>query len=150
MLQECLRGGANAGASLLQLHALLAKHADKSAVLALIKDLVKPYRQLPEAHLAVAQAALAANKYDTALTEIREALRIRPDWEAAALFQAQALTSESRAKSLEYMKGFLAANPKAQEVRLNYARQLIGEKIPRSARPVPAPARRHPQNPTSR
>jgi tetratricopeptide (TPR) repeat protein len=110
------------------LHALLAKHPDKNAVLAMVKDLVKPYRQLPEAHFAVAQAALAANKYDAALAEIREALRIRPDWEAAALFQAQALTSESRAKSLDYMKGFLAANPNAQEVRLNYARQLIGEK----------------------
>jgi tetratricopeptide (TPR) repeat protein len=107
---------------------LVAKHPDKNAVLTLVSDLVKPYRQLPEAHFAVAQAALAANKYDAALVEIREALRIRPDWEAAALFQAQALTSESRAKSLDYMKGFLAANPKAQEVRLNYARQLIGEK----------------------
>jgi len=129
LLQEVLAAdGANAGASLMQLHALLAKHADQNAVLALVKDLVKPYAQLPEAHFAVAQAALAANKYDAALAEIREALRIRPDWEAAALFQAQALTSESRAKSLDYMTGFLAANPKAQEVRLNYARQLIGEK----------------------
>jgi tetratricopeptide (TPR) repeat protein len=129
LLQEILSAeGANAGPSLMQLHALLAKHPDKNAVLAMVKDLVKPYRQLPEAHFAVAQAALAANKYDAALAEIREALRIRPDWEAAALFQAQALTSESRAKSLDYMKGFLAANPNAQEVRLNYARQLIGEK----------------------
>jgi len=129
VLQEILSAeGANVGSSLTQLHALLAKHPDKNAVLALVKDLVKPYRQLPEAHFAVAQAALAANKYDAALAEIREALRIRPDWEAAALFQAQALISESRAKSLDYMTGFLAANPKAQEVRLNYARQLIGEK----------------------
>jgi tetratricopeptide (TPR) repeat protein len=129
LLLEILSGeGANVGSSLTQLHALLAKHPDKNAVLALVKDLVKPYRQLPEAHFALAQAALAANKYDAALAEIREALRIRPDWEAAALFQAQALTSESRAKSLDYMKGFLAANPNAQEVRLNYARQLIGEK----------------------
>jgi tetratricopeptide (TPR) repeat protein len=129
LLQEFLSAeGANVGPSLTQLHALLAKHPDKNAVLVLVKDLVKPYRPLPEAHFAVAQAALAANKYDAALAEIREALRIRPDWEAAALFQAQALTSESRAKSLDYMKGFLAANPNAQEVRLNYARQLIGEK----------------------
>lgn len=129
LLQEILSAeSANVGPSLTQLHALLAKHPDKNAVLALVKDLVKPYRQLPEAHFAVAQAALAADKYDAALAEIREALRIRPDWEAAALFQAQALTSESRAKSLDYMKGFLAANPNAQEVRLSYARQLIGEK----------------------
>jgi len=64
----------------MQLHALVAKHPDKNAVLTLVSDLVKPYRQLPEAHFAVAQAALAANKYDAALVEIREALRIRPDW----------------------------------------------------------------------
>src|SRR5882724_304514 len=129
LLEEILASeSTNVGPSLMQLHALVAKHPDKNAVLTLVSDLVKPYRQLPEAHFAVAQAALAANKYDAALVEIREALRIRPDWEAAALFQAQALTSESRAKSLDYMKGFLAANPKAQEVRLNYARQLIGEK----------------------
>ncbi|MGQ0578616.1 MAG: tetratricopeptide repeat protein [Betaproteobacteria bacterium] len=129
LLQEMLAAdGANVGASMMQLHTLLAKHADENAVLALVKDLVKPYPQLPEAHFAVAQAALAANKYDAALAEIREALRMRPGWEAAALFQAQALTSESRAKSLDYMKDFLAANPNAQEVRLNYARQLIGEK----------------------
>ncbi len=129
LLQEILAAeGSNVGPSLTQLHALVVKHPDKNAVLALIKDLVKPYRELPEAHFALAQAALAANKYDAALAEIREALRLRPDWEAAALFQAQALTSESRAKSLDYMKGFLGANPKAQEMRLNYARQLIGDK----------------------
>jgi tetratricopeptide (TPR) repeat protein len=129
LLEEILSSeSTNVGSSLMQLHALLTKHPDKNAVLTLVRDLVKPYRQLPEAHFAVAQAALAANKYDASLVEIREALRIRPDWEAAALFQAQALTSESRAKSLDYMKGFLAANPNAQEVRLNYARQLIGEK----------------------
>jgi tetratricopeptide (TPR) repeat protein len=129
LLEEILSSeSTNVGQSLMQLHALLTKHPDKNAVLTLVRDLVKPYRQLPEAHFAVAQAALAANKYDASLVEIREALRIRPDWEAAALFQAQALTSESRAKSLDYMKGFLAANPNAQEVRLNYARQLIGEK----------------------
>jgi len=129
LLQEMLSAESpNVGPSLTQLHALLSKHPDKNAVLSVVKDLVKPYAQLPEAHFAVAQAALAANKYDAALAEIREALRIRPDWEAAALFQAQALTSESRAKALDYMKGFLGANPNAQEVRLNYARQLIGEK----------------------
>jgi tetratricopeptide (TPR) repeat protein len=129
LLREILAAeGANSGPSLMQLHVLLAKHPDKNAVLALVKELVVPYRQLPEAHYAMAQAALAANKYDAALAEIREALRIKPAWEAAALFQAQALTSSSRAKSLDYMKAFLAANPNAQEVRLNYARQLIGEK----------------------
>ena len=55
-------------------------------------------------------------------------MRSRPDWETGALFQAQILNRESRAKALDYLKTFLDANPKAQEVRLGYARQLINDK----------------------
>ena len=129
LLEEMLAADAGAaGPALLQLHGLLARHADKNAVLTLVKDLTKPYLQFPEAHFTLSQAALAANKYDAALSSIREALRLRPQWEAAALFQAQILARESRPKALDYLKAYLDANPDAQEVRLNYARQLIGEK----------------------
>ncbi|HKB83173.1 MAG TPA: tetratricopeptide repeat protein [Burkholderiales bacterium] len=129
LLQEMLAADAdNIGQSLAQLYPLLAKHADKNAVLVLLKELTKPYRERPEAHLAVAEASLAANKYDAALVEIREAMRLRPDWEAGALFQAQLINRESRVKALDYLKSFLDANPKAQEVRLGYARQLINDK----------------------
>jgi tetratricopeptide (TPR) repeat protein len=129
LLQQMLAAdGSNIGQSLTQLYPLLAKHADKNAILALVKELTRPYREHPEAHLALAQASLAAQKYDAALTEIREAMRARPDWETGALFQAQILHRESHAKSLDYLKTFLAANPKAQEVRLGYARQLINDK----------------------
>lgn len=129
LLQQMLAAdGDNIGQALAQLYPLLAKHADKNAVLALVKELTKPYRERPEAHLAVAEASLAATKVDAALAEIREAMRLRPDWETGALFQAQLLNRESRAKALDYLNAFLAANPKAQEVRLGYARQLINDK----------------------
>ncbi len=129
LLQQMLAAdGDNIGPALAQLYASLAKHADKNAVLALVKELTKPYRERPEAHFAVAEASLAANKYDAALVEIREAMRLRPDWETGALFQAQLLNRESRAKALDFLKAFLAAHPKAQEVRLGYARQLINDK----------------------
>ena len=118
----------NIGQSLAQLYPLLNKHSDKNAVLVLIKELTKPYSDRPEARLAVAEALLAANKYDAALAEIREAMRLRTDWEAGALFQAQLLSRESRVKALDYLKSFLTANPKAQEIRLAYARQLINDK----------------------
>lgn len=129
LLQQMLAAdGDNIGQSLAQLYPLLAKHADKTAVLALVQELTKPYRERPEGHLAVAEASLAANKYDAALAEIREAMRLRPDWEIGALFQAQLLNRESRAKALDYLRTFLGANSKAQEVRLGYARQLINDK----------------------
>lgn len=119
LLQQMLAAdGDNIGQSLTQLYPLLAKHADKNAVLTLVKELTGPYRGRPEAHLAVAEAALAANKFDAALAESREAMHMRPDWETGALFQAQVLNRESRAKALNYLKTFLDANPKAQEVRL--------------------------------
>lgn len=129
LLQQMLAAdGDNIGQSLTQLYPLLAKHADKNAVLALVRELTKPYLERAEAHLAVSEAALGANKFDAALAEIREAMRIRPDWETGALFQAQLLNRESRAKALDYLKSFLDAHPKAQEVRLGYARQLINDK----------------------
>jgi len=129
LLQQMLAAdGDNIGAALMQLYPQLAKHPDKNAVLALVKELTKPYRERPEAHFALAQASLGANKYDAALAEIREAMRLRADWEPGALFQAQLLNRESHAKALDYLKSFLAANPKAQEARLGYARQLINDK----------------------
>jgi tetratricopeptide (TPR) repeat protein len=129
LLQQMLAADGDAiGQSLAQLYPLLGKHADKNAVLALIKELTKSYGARPEAHLALAEASLAANKYDAALAEIREGMRLRPDWEAGALFQAQVLNRESRVKALDFLNAFLAAHPKAQEVRLGYARQLINDK----------------------
>ncbi|MEO8165893.1 MAG: hypothetical protein ABI619_10915, partial [Betaproteobacteria bacterium] len=129
LLQQLLAADSeNIGVALTQLYSMLAKHADKNAVLDLVKELTKPYRDRPEAHLALAQASLGANKYDAALMAMREAMRLRPDWEAGALFQAQILNRESRIKALDYLNAFLASHPKAQEVRLGYARQLINDK----------------------
>lgn len=129
LLKDMLAADAeNVGPALMQLHGLLAKHSDRSAVLALVRELAKPYKQHAEARYVVAQAAHAAGKYDLALSEIREAMQARPDWEAAALLQAQILGRDSRAKALEYLNGFLAANPGAQDARLGYARQLTAEK----------------------
>jgi tetratricopeptide (TPR) repeat protein len=125
----------NAAAGFMQLHTLLAKHPDRNAVLTMLKELAKGYPQLPEAHFAVAQAALSANKYDVATAEIGEALKLRPDWEIGALFNAQILQQrDSNAKAIEYLRGFLQTYPKAREVRANYARLLINNKQLKEAR----------------
>lgn len=128
LLGTILSSSGNIGQALEQLHPSLAGHPDKNAVLAVIKDLTATYRERPEAHLAVAQACVAAGKDSEALAQIREAMNLRPSWETGALFQAQLLNRESRANALAYLTGFLAAHPKAQEVRLAYARQLINDK----------------------
>jgi len=118
----------NVGNNFLQLNTLLARHPDKTAVLQLTQNLAKPYPSLPEAHYGVAQAASSAGQSELALTEIRAALKLRPEWEQAALLQGQLLQRISSTEALAYFQGFLRSQPRAMDVRLNYARLLVTEK----------------------
>ena len=115
----------NVGASFLQLQTLLASHPDKVAVRQLTQDLAKPYPKLPEAHYSIAQAARNAGEDELALTEIRAALLLRPEWEQAALLQGQLLQRTSNAAALAYYQEYLKRHPRAMDVRLNYARLLV-------------------------
>jgi tetratricopeptide (TPR) repeat protein len=118
----------NVGQNFLQLNTLLARHPDKAAVLELTQKLAQPYAPLPEAHFSIAQAAWDAGQGQLALTEIRTALTLRPEWEQAALFQGQLLQRTSNADALAYYQGYLRSYPRAMDVRLNYARLLVTAK----------------------
>lgn len=125
-LEKWLSGNLEqAGQNFLQLSTLVAGHQDKPAVLRLIRTLAERYPTVPEASLAVAQAAWNADDRDTALEASRQALKLRPGWELAALFQAQALQRGSPAEAITYLGEFLKANPGAKDARLNYARMLV-------------------------
>jgi tetratricopeptide (TPR) repeat protein len=116
------------GQGFLQLLPLLGRSTDKDGVLALLQNLAKPYASVPEAHFAVAQAASNAGQNSLALAQAREAVRLRPDWEQAALLQGQLLQKEAPAEALEFYGGYLKQHPKAMDVRLGYARLLVNEK----------------------
>lgn len=118
----------NMGQSFLHLNALLARHPDKAGALALMQSLAKPYPALPEARMSVAQAAFVAGQTALAMSEVREALRLRPDWELAALFHGGLLQQRSAAEAVAYYQEFLALHPRAMEVRLTHARLLVAEK----------------------
>ncbi|HUL40517.1 MAG TPA: tetratricopeptide repeat protein [Burkholderiales bacterium] len=120
--------GQNVGQGFMQLNGLLAKYPDKAAALNLVQSLAQPYPQLAEAHFAVAHAAWSAGEYDLALSEVRKALDLRPEWELAALFQGQILQHTSNKLAADYFHDYLNSYPKAKEVRLNYARLLVVEK----------------------
>ena len=131
-LQQLIARESNPAQALLQLNNLLSRHQDKAAVLALVKEVAKSYPRAPEAHFAVAQAAVGASKLDVAAVEIKEALKLKPDWEAAHLFSAQLIQqSESAAKAQEYLRGAVEQYPKAKDLRLAYARALVnGKQLP--------------------
>jgi tetratricopeptide (TPR) repeat protein len=122
------------GESFLQISSLLARHKDRKAVAELMQKLARPYPEVPEARLAVAQAAWNAGESDRALEESRAALKLRPDWELAALFQAQVLQRRSAGEALAYLAGFLQRFPEAKDARLSYARLLVSEKDYNEAR----------------
>ena len=121
-------GGDSIGQSFLQLSTLLARHKDKPEVLKLMQALAQPYPEVPEARLAVAQAAWNAENQQVSLDEARAALKLRPDWEIAALFVAQVLQRRSNEEALRYLNDFLRDHPKAGDARLNYARLLVATK----------------------
>ncbi len=138
---------AHTGRSFLQLSSLLGRHKDKEAAARLMQALAQPYPEVPEARLAVAQAAWNADEQQLALDEARAALKLRPDWELAALFQAQVLQRRSSAEALQYLDGYLKAHPQAKDARLNYARLLVNEKKFDAAREqFEVLLREHPEN----
>src|SRR5258705_1093597 len=116
------------GNGFMQLNPILARHPDKAAVLQLTQNLAKPYAAVPEAHYSVAQAAWAAGQTPLALAEIRAALKLRADWEQAALFQGQVLQRTSNADALAYYQSYLKSNPRAMDDRLTFARLLVTDK----------------------
>ncbi len=111
-----------------QLARLLAGNPDKQANLRLVRSLAAKYPELAQARLALAQAALAAEDDAVALAEARRARQLRPDWEAAAIFEAQVLQRRSSGLAGAALAAFLEKFPKAREARLSYARLLAGDR----------------------
>ena len=138
---------ANVGPTFLQISSLVARHKDKNSAWELMQALAEPYPQVPEAHLAVAQAAWNADQPEAALNGARAALELRPDWEIAALFQAQALQRRSNSEALAFLAEYLQRYPKAKDVQLNYARLLVAEKnYAEARRQFEALVNEYPQN----
>lgn len=115
-------------ANLLALNRMFARSTDRQAVLQLISKVCAPYAGLAEAHYAIAVAAAAAGAHDRALDEVRQALELRPDWDAAAILEAQIRAQKSPADAIGSLQRFVDRNPNSREARLQLARALVGEK----------------------
>ena len=119
--------GTSPAETFMQLIRSLANVKDKLAGLQLMQRLGADHAGLPQAHLAIAQAALAAERDDLALEEIRKAQALRPDWEAAVLFEAQILQRKSNADAINRLARHLQRYPNSRDIRMNYARALVTE-----------------------
>ena len=134
-MQKLLAKEENRANNFLYLNALLANQKDKAEVLNAITELAAPYPKLPEAHFAIAQAALIADKPSIAQNALNTANKLRPGWELAAQMQGQMLLKDSPDKAITYFQGFLKQYPKADDVRMSYAKTLVSQKRFDEAKP---------------
>jgi tetratricopeptide (TPR) repeat protein len=120
--------GASPENGFMQLNRLLAGNPDKEANLRVVRKLAEQYPDLPNAYFAVSQAALLANNETLALSEIRRASELRPDWDIAAVFEAQILQKKSPEEAIRRLQRYLEKYPDKRDVRLDYARVLVADK----------------------
>jgi tetratricopeptide (TPR) repeat protein len=120
--------GVNLENGFMQLNRLLAANPDKAANLRVVRQLVSKHPQLAQAHFALAQASVSAGDDDAAIAAIRRAGALRPDWELAALLEAQIAQRRSPAAAAKVLGDFVAKNPNSRDARLNYARVLVMDK----------------------
>ena len=114
--------------NLLGLNRMLSRNPDRRAAFAVIERVCRQFSGVAEAHYALAVAAAGAGAFDRARAEGRRALELRPDWDAAALLQAQLLMRVSTDDALAFMQDFVASNPKSRDARTQLARLLVSAK----------------------
>ncbi len=119
---------ANAGRTFTSIYPLVARSPDKSAALDWMIEATRSYPKVAEGHWAVAQAAVAAGKNDLALTEAHRAATLKPDWDAAVVFEAELYLGNDPPKGLALLKKFLDVHPDNKDLRLFYARALLNQK----------------------
>ena len=116
----------------LQLNQLFAQQPDKRAVLALIRQVAKPYPTTPEAHFAVALAAFAAGDdmatASEATAEVDRALELRPDWDRAAILKGEILARQSAAAAIQALEPYVAAHPASKTATGALAQHYVDEK----------------------
>jgi tetratricopeptide (TPR) repeat protein len=111
----------------MQLNKLLSNHGNKEAVLKLIRQLAVRYPDLPEAHFAVSQAAWVAKQPKLAAEAMQQALKLRPEWEMAAVHQGQILQKIGKDKASSFYEQYLDQFSRANDVRIAYIRMLMEE-----------------------
>ncbi len=120
--------------NLIQTYQMLASYPDKAAALSIMRDIAASYPEKAESHWAVAQMSRYAGEDELALSEVRSARNIRPEWDMAASLEAQILQKKAPQESLEILRAYIKKYPDASELRLQYARLLLEQKQFESSR----------------
>jgi len=106
--------------------AVLGRQQDRVAAVKVMRTLVDKDIDNAHAHFALAYLAVRTDDLDVAVGSATEALRLKPDWDEAALFKAGILVSQKdNVKAQAFYEKYLADHHDSVKVRLNYARYLV-------------------------
>ncbi len=132
----------------MQINKLLSRHENREETLKLVQKLAASYADLPEAHFAVSQAAWAANQLELASDAMKRALKLRPDWEMAAIHQGRILQQIANTEALTFYEQYLDKFPRANDMRIAYIRMLMeGKDFNRAREQFQKLERENPSNP---
>ncbi len=138
----------SAASGFLQINRFLSPNPDRVANLALVRRLASRFPELPQAYFAVAQAASVLSDDALALESVRRAGQLRPEWDLAAIFEAQLLQPKLPLEAQARLAGYIKSYPGSREAGLNYARLLVlDKKLPEARAQFQAMLKDFPGNP---
>ncbi|BBO59445.1 tetratricopeptide repeat protein [Mycoavidus sp. B2-EB] len=114
------------GEAILALQLLIARGPSQLNGLNLLLALLKKELTRPEAHFALARQQLLLNDSAKAWASLRQALALKPDYEAAALLLAQ-LGPTQRQQAIELMRDFAQKNPKSRNAHIALAQLYLAD-----------------------
>lgn len=128
LLRDVLAKASSKPIAFSQTASTLMRSPNRSEALAVMQHLAADYPNIPEAHLSVAQLALAAGNGELAVQEARTSAQLYPAAPATVVLTAQYLQASAPNEAEAVLTGFLRRDAKSVEVRMGYARFLIGQK----------------------
>lgn len=117
---------ARRGQAILELQQMIARSPERATGIDSLRRMLANDMQRPEAQLAMARSQLDAGDTAGARTSLETALKLKPDFEAAALLYGQ-MGPEERTSAIAALKTFLDRNPNAKEARFAYAKLLLAD-----------------------
>lgn len=111
--------------AILQLQQQLSRTSDPAGGAQLLQRLVVNDMQSAETHLALARAREATGDLPGALSALDEALRLRPDYEAAALMAAELRADSAPDQAIAGLSRFLGKAPASVNGHITLARLYL-------------------------
>jgi len=126
-LEKVLSAGSQeSGEAFILIANLLGREQDRERALEVMRQLLAPRPDNPNALHAYAHLATLAEQYDLALETVERALEIKPDLFPALVLKADLLRRTGQPDAaLEVYRQAVAQQPDEHNVRLNYARLLV-------------------------